>query len=46
MSYKLLSKSLQPMEITIDESAKEHFKELMNWSEEEFKEHTKEVQDE
>lgn len=34
--YQLLNKEKRPISITIDESAKEDFKKLMNWSEEEF----------
>jgi rubrerythrin len=40
--YKLLTKDERPS-ITIDESAKESFKEIIGWDEDEFKKRTVEI---
>ena len=45
MKYKLLGKRDLPIEITIDESAKEDFKEIMDWNEKEFKMRTMIIRD-
>ena len=44
--YQLINLQGHKINIRIDESSKEDFKKMMNWTEEEFKKHTVEVEEE
>ena len=39
-TYRVISKNDKRLKLFIGESAKEEFKEIMNWTEKEFKLHT------